>query len=38
MCDEDASKGLDGECGLFIESGFHGTESHAIESPFTACG
>ncbi len=38
MCDEDAGKGLDSECELFIESGFHGTESHVIESRFTACG
>lgn len=38
MCDEDAGKGLDGECELINESGFHGTESHATESPFTSCG
>jgi hypothetical protein len=38
MCDEDAGKNSDDECELFIESGFHDTESHAIESPFTTCG
>lgn len=38
MCNDNAGKGLDGECEPFVESGFQGTGSHPIGTPFTARG